>query len=130
MPLLSTGIDRYYDNLRDMLGFEPSIWWRITWRFITPTICLLVFCYSLYDYQPLKYGLDYTYPMWGELLGWLLSFSTMLCIPGYFLWKYHTQTGTFAERMGKICRPEIPEVEAEIRARAARDKESVTVTPV
>lgn len=125
-----TGIDRYYDNLREMLGYEPSIWWRITWRFITPAICLVVFIYSLYDYQPLKYGLHYVYPMWGELIGWILSFSTMLCIPCYFIYKYRGESGSFSERMGKICRPEIPEIEAEIRLRAARDKQSVTVTPV
>jgi hypothetical protein len=147
--LIETGIDRYYGNLRDMLGYEPSFWWRMTWVYTTPFICFSVFLYSLYDYEPLKYGLHYVYPWWGQALGWFLALSSMLCIPGYAIWLYHVTPGTFAEvslvievvisfltcffllqRMKKICRPEIPEIEAQVQARKEKELGLTTITPV
>ncbi|KAI1287362.1 Sodium- and chloride-dependent GABA transporter 1 [Halotydeus destructor] len=126
----SYGINRYYANLRDMLGYEPCIWWKISWVFVSPAICCGVFFYSLYDYQPLKYGADYVYPGWGQGIGWMLAMSTMLFIPGYAIWKYYTTPGSFCERMKLICRPDIPEIEAAIRARALREQGLTSVTPV
>lgn len=80
-----------------MLGYQPSIWWKIAWLYVSPAICFGVFLYSLYDYEPLKFGLHYTYPWWGQSLGWLMALSSMLCIPGYAIWKYQTTPGTFSE---------------------------------
>lgn len=62
------GVNKYYDNLKDMLGFTPCIWWKISWFFTLPVVCVSVFFYSLWDFKPLTY-LDYQYPWWGELLG-------------------------------------------------------------
>ena len=91
------GCDRYYANLADMLGYQPSIWWKIAWLYVSPAICFGVFLYSLYEYEPLKFGLNYVYPWWGQSLGWILALSSMLCIPGYAIWKYQTTPGTFSE---------------------------------
>ena len=124
-----TGIDRYYDNLRDMLGYEPSIWWRISWVFFCPVICVGVFFYSLYEYQPLTYG-SYVYPWWGQLIGWFLALSSMLCIPGYFAWIWYVTPGTFDEKVKKLCRPDIPEIEAQIKERKEKELRMTTITPV
>lgn len=90
---LNVGIDRYYANLADMLGYQPSIWWKITWVYTSPAICFGVFLYSLYEYEPLKLGLHYVYPWWGQSLGWMLALSSMLCIPVYAIWKYYNTPG-------------------------------------
>ncbi|RWS30566.1 sodium- and chloride-dependent GABA transporter 1-like protein [Leptotrombidium deliense] len=90
----SYGINRYYANLRDMIGEEPCIWWKISWVVTTPIICVGVFIYSLVQYRNLSY-LDYVYPWWGEFIGWLLALSSMLCIPGYALYLYLITPGTF-----------------------------------
>ena len=83
-----------------MLGYEPHWWWRVSWTYSAPVICFAVFLYSLYDYQPLSYA-NYVYPLWGQLLGWFLALSSMLCIPGYAIYIYRVTPGTFSE----VCSP-------------------------
>ena len=48
--------------------------------------CLqFVFVFSLVQYVRPVY-MSYTYPLWGELLGWGLALSSMLAVPVYALW--------------------------------------------
>ena len=43
---------------------------------------------------------DYIYPAWANILGWFLSFASIFCIPGYFLYHLATQVqGTLREVM-------------------------------
>ena len=90
------GINRYFDNIKDMIGHYPSFWWKITWVVTTPFICVGVFFYSLLRYKPLEY-MDYLYPWWGQFIGWLLALSSMLCIPGYAIYLWVKTEGTFEE---------------------------------
>ncbi|XP_054168846.1 sodium- and chloride-dependent GABA transporter 1-like [Oppia nitens] len=125
----SYGVNRYYANLEDMIGGNLCIWWKCCWFVFTPTICFGVFMFSLVQYQPLTY-MDYDYPWWGELIGWFLALSSMLCIPGYAVYIYFNTPGDFAEKMKALFRPDISEIEAEIRQRALKDAGLTTVTPV
>lgn len=47
-------------------------------------------------YKPLTY-MDYVYPWWGQLIGWLLALSSMLCVPGYAIYIYWVTPGTTEE---------------------------------
>ncbi|GAB6030956.1 Sodium- and chloride-dependent GABA transporter 1 [Chamberlinius hualienensis] len=100
------GVNRFYDNLKDMIGYYPCFWWKWCWVVFCPMICFGVFFFSLIQYNRLKY-LDYEYPWWGEFIGWVLGLSSMLCIPGYMIYKWCVTTGTFKQRVKKLCRPEI-----------------------
>ncbi|KAG8201389.1 hypothetical protein JTE90_016864 [Oedothorax gibbosus] len=124
----SYGVNRYYDNLRDMLGYYPGIWWKICWVFFTPMVCAGVFFFSMVQYQPLRY-IEYVYPWWGETIGWLLGLSSMGCIPGYACYKYFTATGSFKERMKELCRPDI-KLDEEIRERRIREGDTSVTTSV
>ncbi|RWS17235.1 sodium- and chloride-dependent GABA transporter 1-like protein [Dinothrombium tinctorium] len=110
--LFFAGINRYYNNLKDMLGYEPCIWWKISWV-----------------YRNLTY-MNYVYPWWGELIGWCLALSSMLCIPGYAIYLYLVTPGPFDQKMKALFRPDLPNLENECRQRALKEQGLTTVTPV
>lgn len=35
------------------------------------------------QYEPMKYGADYTYPPWAQAVGLCMAFSSMMCVPAY-----------------------------------------------
>ncbi|XP_077545010.1 sodium- and chloride-dependent GABA transporter [Haemaphysalis longicornis] len=115
----SYGASRYYDNLEDMIGYRPCMWWKICWVFLTPCVCFGVFVFSLVQYRPLKY-IDYVYPWWGQLIGWFLALSTMLCIPGYAIYKFIVTPGDLRTRCKELFRPDV-DIQTEIRARKHRE---------
>ena len=58
-------------------------------------------------YQPIKYGGVYEYPWWGEALGFLISFSSMIWVPAYAIYYLCTTEGTLKERLRKGITPVI-----------------------
>lgn len=47
-------------------------------------------------YEPLTYE-DYVYPLWANVLGWLISSSSIAMIPGVAIYKILTTPGTFVQ---------------------------------
>jgi solute carrier family 6 (neurotransmitter transporter, GABA) member 1 len=35
------GVDRFYDGIKDMIGYYPMGWWKFCWVFTTPVICVV-----------------------------------------------------------------------------------------
>lgn len=90
------GNDKFYENIKDMIGYYPGRFWKIAWFFLTPALCVSVALYSLINYERFKYK-DYVYPWWGELIGWLMALSSMLIIPIYAVYKIFTSEGSLRE---------------------------------
>ena len=63
-------------------------------------------------YTPISMA-DYEYPPWGELLGFMISLSSMIWVPGYFVYYLLTTPGTWREVLTKGVTPVIvPRAEA------------------
>ena len=43
---------------------------------------IFVFLFYFIKYTPITYGGDYHYPVWGEMLGFMISLSSMIWVPG------------------------------------------------
>lgn len=56
-----------------------------------------MFLFHVVNYKPLTYNTVYTYPLWGEALGWALALSSMLCIPLTVLYKLLRCKGSLRE---------------------------------
>ncbi|XP_033331052.2 GABA neurotransmitter transporter-1B [Megalopta genalis] len=99
------GVNRFYDGIRDMIGYYPCGWWKICWTFTTPLICVGVFTFNVIKFVPVKY-LTYEYPWWSHMLGWLCGLSSMMCIPGYMIYIWCITPGTTSEKFRKLIRIE------------------------
>ena len=41
MNELFTGLKRFSDDVEEMLGFRPGLYWRICWKFVSPTFIIV-----------------------------------------------------------------------------------------
>ena len=62
-----------------------------------------VFIYYIVSYEPVQYGKpgEYEYPKWAEIMGLLISFSSMIWVPLYAM--YYTIHGVMFNSSGSIA---------------------------
>ncbi|XP_035132191.2 sodium- and chloride-dependent GABA transporter 3 isoform X2 [Callithrix jacchus] len=99
------GSNRFYDNIEDMIGYQPLSLIKWCWKIVTPGICAGIFIFFLVKYKPLKYNNVYTYPAWGYGIGWLMALSSMLCIPLWICIKMWKTEGTLPEKLQTLTTP-------------------------
>ena len=57
------GTKRLSENIEEMTGKKPNIVFRICWMFISPVLILVIWVFTLYDYQAPSYNNGaYEYP--------------------------------------------------------------------
>lgn len=81
------GIDRILNNIREMeINLCPFMewYWKAIWVVITPLGAIGLFFYTLRDVGPSEYR-DYKFPLWADVLGWLIGFSCLLPFVFYLL---------------------------------------------
>ncbi|KAL4716467.1 hypothetical protein ACJJTC_015895 [Scirpophaga incertulas] len=99
------GLKRFSDDVEEMLGFRPGIYWRICWKFVSPIFIIGVVVFGLLYQQPLQYQ-HYTYPQWAVVLGWGLASSSILMIPLVAVYKFVSTPGTARQRLACCISPE------------------------
>ncbi|GBP36698.1 Sodium-dependent serotonin transporter [Eumeta japonica] len=70
-----------------------------------PVFLLVLFVFSVLAHEEMLVG-EYQYPDWSIRVGWLLTATTVSCIPVYALYKLCITPGTCLNRMKTITRPE------------------------
>lgn len=104
------GIENFLDDVRNMTGWEPGRWTRThlmaSIMTITPVLIGGLLLLGWVYYEPLKLG-TYTYPLWGNSIGWAMAIIPMLVIPVFF---FHTicakhRNLTFRQRMRLLASP-------------------------
>uniref|UniRef100_A0A8D8UZE6 Transporter n=1 Tax=Cacopsylla melanoneura TaxID=428564 RepID=A0A8D8UZE6_9HEMI len=88
------GVNKFYDGIREMIGYYPIVFLKFCWVVSTPCICIGVFCFNIIKYSPVKY-MNYEYPWWSHVLGWMMGLSSMACIPGYMIYLWMKTPGDF-----------------------------------
>ncbi|KAL6447802.1 hypothetical protein ACFW04_000140 [Cataglyphis niger] len=95
------GTDRFCADIKDMIGFRPGVYWRVCWKFVAPLFLMFIIVYGLMGYEPLSYE-DYIYPVWANVLGWLIACSSIVMIPGMAIYKICTTPGSFIQKRDRI----------------------------
>lgn len=91
------GVDKLCDCIEQMMGHRPNKFWTICWKYCAPFVMLAIFIFQCIEFQPLKYGGDYEYPLWANVIGFCISLSSMVWIPIYALYYCLSKPGTFVE---------------------------------
>ncbi|GFN92427.1 transporter [Plakobranchus ocellatus] len=96
------GMPQFCKDVGKMTGQEPSIFWRICWKFICPTLLTVIVASSIISYQPLTYSGSkgvYTYPYYANIVGWCIACASMIMVPGYLVYKLIRTPGTCRQRL-------------------------------
>ena len=56
----------------------------------------------LVNHTPVRYGLHYYYPLWADVIGWVMVMATLLIIPLYAAYKVYKQPGGSVIQVGNI----------------------------
>jgi len=136
------GAKKLYLCIEHMIGYKVNWYWYICWVLLAPAFMLFIFVFYFIKYKPITYGEHYEYPPWGEGIGFMISLSSMLWVPGYFIYYFLTTPGTWREVLAKgvtpiiNARPEAIKAEAKYleanmtaKAAEARDVEMLLVAP-
>ncbi|KAG8447809.1 hypothetical protein GDO86_015060 [Hymenochirus boettgeri] len=124
------GADRFMDDIALMIGYRPFPWMKWCWSFITPSVCMAIFLFNLINYKPLTYNNTYTYPWWGEAIGWCFALSSMLCVPVTVLYKFTRAKGSVKERWQHLTEPIWGNHHLEYMAPDTDVKSLTSLTPV
>jgi len=82
------GADNFIEDLRTMIGFYPPLrlFWKWSWKIVSPLMLLAILLFTMINYSQLQYD-GYIYPAWTNVLGWMLSLSSVLLVPVVMVWK-------------------------------------------
>ncbi|ROK87107.1 Sodium-dependent dopamine transporter [Anabarilius grahami] len=99
------GVDRFSDDIQEMIGQRPGLYWRLCWKFVSPCFLLFMVVISFATFNPPKYG-TYYFPTWATMVGWCLSISSMIMVPLYAIYKFCSLPGSFCDKLAYAITPE------------------------
>jgi solute carrier family 6 serotonin transporter-like protein 4 len=99
------GVNRFANDIQEMLGYRPGWFWLVCWAGISPIFLLVLFVLSIVKYEPIQIN-SYKYPEWATTVGWLITASSIVCIPIYMIYRLLTSKGSFKMRLKHMIEPE------------------------
>ncbi|XP_043925499.1 sodium-dependent proline transporter [Protopterus annectens] len=98
------GVKRFCRDIKMMLGFEPGMYFKMCWIFLSPAAMMALLAYSIIRYEPSEYG-SYKYPAWSENLGILMGLVSCATIPAGMVIAVCKEEGTLLQRLKQAIRP-------------------------
>ncbi|XP_022096269.1 sodium-dependent serotonin transporter-like [Acanthaster planci] len=95
------GVGAMGSDIKAMIGQKPGVFWMICWQFLSPVAICFIVIFALVHYEPIPY-----YPTWAECFGWLLTASSVMCVPVYAVYKLIATPGSIEQRLRACFRPQ------------------------
>eukprot|EP00795_Rhopilema_esculentum_P002743 gene2743-962_t len=99
------GADLFKSNIEAMIGRTISPIWPFLWKYVTPVLSSGIFVASFIQYSPLTYEKTYVYPVWADVIGWLMVVSAMLFVPVLAIGVLYRGKGDMRTRFMQSIRP-------------------------
>lgn len=101
------GVRRLCNNVKEMTGRLPSLYFRFCWLIAAPLLIMAVWVFSLIDYESPTYrNGEYKYPLWAEAVGWGIASLSLICIPALAVYEFLRANGnTYAEKLRNSIKP-------------------------
>jgi len=80
------GVNNFCKDLRSMLGFSPSWYFKLCWFLVSPVALITIFIAGCADWKKPSYG-AVEYPDWAHTIGWILMLLSVIQIPLWFIIK-------------------------------------------
>nr|XP_018671876.1 sodium- and chloride-dependent GABA transporter 1-like [Ciona intestinalis] len=89
--------DRFAIDFKYMTDTNLSLYFKFCYKYVIPTATSAILILYCIKWEPLKVG-DYVYPWWANGIGWILSLSSILWIPGVACYVMARGEGTLSQR--------------------------------
>ncbi|XP_046551326.1 sodium- and chloride-dependent glycine transporter 1-like [Haliotis rubra] len=98
------GVNRFSADIELMIGRPAPLFFKISWRYITPIMLLILLISTLMMYKPPTYG-SYVYPEYAASIGWIIA--SVSCVPFVVLafLAVYRQKGTVLQRFKRSLEP-------------------------
>ncbi|XP_023931329.1 sodium- and chloride-dependent glycine transporter 1-like [Lingula anatina] len=121
------GWSRFSEDVKIMLGKKPGIYFRVTWCCLSPLLMLAVIVFKFIQLKPYVYH-GYTFPVWAQVLGWLIQLTPVALIPAWILRRYCYDGGLKALKRAGSPQADWGPARAEDRAGTIYDADSKAKT--
>ncbi|KAJ8275789.1 hypothetical protein COCON_G00075410 [Conger conger] len=98
------GVKRLSQNIEEMTGKKPSIFFTACWMVISPVLVLVILVFSVIQFRPATYG-SYVYPTWAQGIGWFIAMASIIWIPLAAIHTLWVLPGSFTEKLHKSISP-------------------------
>ncbi|XP_069698614.1 sodium- and chloride-dependent glycine transporter 1 isoform X2 [Periplaneta americana] len=98
------GCTSFIRDLEFMIEERIHTWWKVTWKYVTPTILVFIFITTVAFNTPVTYN-GKSYPDWALALGWFSAIISMLCIPMGVVVMTARSRGSLYQRIKKNLYP-------------------------
>ncbi|KAI1902894.1 hypothetical protein AGOR_G00021010 [Albula goreensis] len=98
------GVKRLSQNIEEMTGKKPNIFFVACWTVISPVIVLIILVFTIIQFKPARYE-SYVYPPWAQGIGWIIAMASIIWIPLGAIHTLWVLPGSFTERLHKSISP-------------------------
>ncbi|XP_048251435.1 sodium- and chloride-dependent GABA transporter 3-like [Haliotis rufescens] len=98
------GVNRLSADIELMIG-RPAPWFfKISWRYITPSLLLTIFISTLMKYKPPTYE-SYVYPGYAASIGWTITSIPCIPLAVMMVVAIYREKGSLSQRLVKSLKP-------------------------